>query len=242
MTSLLELEHIISDKGPQFANTILRNLTYSLGVTHNTSVTAHHQSNGKAERYIKIFEDYLRCFITTGQDWIKLVPLAEYVINSTPSLAIAGKSPYEIDIGFVPPSPYSLIYGICEEGRGSEEIWTLLEKYGKIAQDALESAFRRNKRYYNVSRINQTLKPGDEVFIDTKVSPKGANLEVVRSLRGKYSGPYKVLKQLSPVNYELELPPSAKVDPIFHISQLKVKQAIPEGYFTVLRMIRLLKV
>jgi hypothetical protein len=34
-------------------------------------------------------------------------------------------------------------------------------------------------------------------------------------------GPFFISKQISPVNYKLELPPDAKIHPVFHISLLE---------------------
>jgi hypothetical protein len=43
----------------------------------------------------------------------------------------------------------------------------------------------------------------------------------------KYYGPFKVIKRVSEVAYELELPVGSTVHPVFHVSQLR--QALSPG-------------
>ena len=44
---------------------------------------------------------------------------------------------------------------------------------------------------------------------------------MARKLTDKWAGPFKILKKLSSVAYELELPKTWKIHPVFHISLLK---------------------
>ncbi|WMV37301.1 hypothetical protein MTR67_030686 [Solanum verrucosum] len=80
----------------------------------------------------------------------------------------------------------------------------------------------RQKSYANVRRRELEFRADDWVFL--KVSP----MKMVmifgkkRKLSPRYVGPYKILKRIGKVAYELELPAElAAVHPVFQISLLK---------------------
>lgn len=62
------------------------------------------------------------------------------------------------------------------------------------------------------------LEEGMKVWLSTvNLKPKRPN----KSLDHKRIGPFKIKEVVGPVNYKLELPPDAKVHPVFHISLLE---------------------
>ena len=71
---------IVSDKGPQFAAGIMRELNRMLGIKSKLSTAFHPQTDGQTERVNQELEQYLRMFIDHRQeqwhDWLGMVEFA----------------------------------------------------------------------------------------------------------------------------------------------------------------------
>jgi HPt (histidine-containing phosphotransfer) domain-containing protein len=97
------------------------------------------------------------------------------------------------------------------------------------------------KNQADKKRLDVAFQVGDDVLV--KLQPyrqHSAALRKNQKLSMKYFGPFKILAKIGTVAYKLELPMTAKIHPVFHISQLKLfKGEINEPYMplplTVLR-------
>ena len=61
-------ESIISDRGPQFAAGLMRELNQMLGIESKMSTVFHPQTDGQIERVNQELEQYLRMFIDHRQE------------------------------------------------------------------------------------------------------------------------------------------------------------------------------
>ena len=77
----------------------------------------------------------------------------------------------------------------------------------------------------------------DMVFL--KVNPKQSNLILGkdRRLTPRFARPFKVLKKIGTLAYELELPSHVKVHPVFHVSL--IKKYVPNAHHVLLDNSRL---
>jgi len=86
----------------------------------------------------------------------------------------------------------------------------------------LNCAQQRMKGYADDKRNDVPLSEGDYVFV--KLQPYRQNFVASRrnqKLRRKCFGPFKILELVGTVAYKLQLPATARIHSIFHISVLK---------------------
>ena len=95
---------IVSNRGKHFVSRFWALLCTLLGVRSNLSTAYHPETDGQTERTNQILEQYLRIYVNYEQnDWINLLPLAEFVYNNTTQSA-TGMSPFFANLGFHPRS------------------------------------------------------------------------------------------------------------------------------------------
>lgn len=78
------------------------------------------------------------------------------------------------------------------------------------------------KKQANAHRREVTFEVGEYVFL--RLQPyRQQSLARLRyaKLSPSFFGPYKILRSVGPMAYELELPSDSKIHPIFHVSLLR---------------------
>ena len=76
-------ESIISDRGPQFAAELTKELNEMLGISTKLSTAYHPQTDGQTERMNQELEQYLRMFIDHQQEtWLEWMATAEFAYNN----------------------------------------------------------------------------------------------------------------------------------------------------------------
>ena len=76
-------ESIISDRRPQFAAELMKELNRMLGIEMWLSTVFHPQTDGQTEQMNQELEQYLRFFVEHRQkDWLEWLASAEFVVNN----------------------------------------------------------------------------------------------------------------------------------------------------------------
>jgi hypothetical protein len=93
---------VISDCDPHLDSTFTMHLCCLLGIKQNISTAYHPQTDGQSECMNQSFKTYLRLYCDSQQhEWLKLLPLAQYVRNSWPN-ATTKQTPFNTLIGYTP--------------------------------------------------------------------------------------------------------------------------------------------
>jgi len=210
-------EQIISDRGPQFVSGFMRELNKLLGIKTAACTAYHPQTDGQTERVNQEIEQYLRLFVNHRQDdWAEWLPLAEFSHNNrvqsstrqTPFMLNSGKHPR---LGIEP---------LREVQHASVENFVQrMQASRKEAEAALQQAADDMARYYDQHRSAAVeYKVGDKVWLE------GKDIKTDRpsqKLSDRRYGPFKITKVVSPNVYQLALPPSMKLHPVFHTVKLR---------------------
>jgi len=81
-------ESVVSDREPQFAAELTKELNQMLGIETRLSTVFHLQTDGQMERMNQELEQYLRFFVEHRQkDWPEWLASAEFVVNNKVHIA-----------------------------------------------------------------------------------------------------------------------------------------------------------
>jgi len=199
---------IISDRDPRFTSHFAKALAKRLGTTQNISTAFHPRTDGASERANQWLEQYIRLVAGEAQDdWSHWLPVASAVFNQKRN-ATLGMSPTQAIMGFQPsllPSktPSSNIPDV-------ERRLTRMREFRDAALRAI------NRLTTNPPSLS--IKKGDNVWLESTNLPLTTG---TRKLTPRRQGPFRVIKQVTPVTYKLDLPPSWNVHDVFHASLLR---------------------
>ena len=217
---------IISDRDKLFASKFWQALTKQLGLNHKLSTGYHPQTDGQTERMNQVVEQYIRAYVSYRQDdWVKLLPVAQLAYNNSIN-ETTGQTPFYANHGYHAE--------LFRDPRPAEEVTEAanlsIEELRNLQKDLkrdieflnLKSAFYANKHR---SR-GPMLKEGDKVYLLRK------NIETTRpskKLDHVRIGPFRIIRNIKGVSFELKLPKGMKIHPVFHISLLELApDEVPE--------------
>jgi len=221
-------ESIISDRGPQFAAGLMRELNEMLGIKSKLSTAFHPQTDGQTERVNQELEQYLRMFIDHRQEqWPEWLGTAEFAYNNK-AHSSTRTLPFKANYGQDPRMGF--------EGRkkgkyiGAEKFIEKMKEIQEEAKAALGKAQADMKKYANKKRSDvEEYKVGDLVMLSTKDLKYQMVRRRTEKLTERYVGPYKVKEIILSNAVRLELPSIVRIHLVVNVSRVRQYVGQVEG-------------
>ena len=157
----------MSNRGPQFAAELTKELNRMLGIKTKLSTAFHPQTDGQTERMNQELEQYLRFFIENRQkNWPEWLVAAEFAVNNKVH-TVTKVSPFMANYG------KELRMGGDIRRKGKVESATEFVERMKKVHEEVEAALKKTqeemKRYADRGRKEtENWKKGDRVLLSTK--------------------------------------------------------------------------
>lgn len=191
---------ILSDQGKAFQSKVLNSLLKSMGIERSFSTAYHPQTNGLTERFNKTLAEMLSAYTGDEQkDWDEFLPQVTFAYNTTKQ-ATTAETPYYLVHGreAVMPQEAAII-----PDEGDQWVRMARERLDAARKEASRRIERRQveeAKRYDSHRRDVHFEEGDTIRLYTPTRKVGRSEKLIP----QYHGPYKIVKQVGPVNYEIQ--------------------------------------
>lgn len=175
----------------------------------------------KLKRANRTIVEMIRAFINSHQNnWEELLPLLEIAYNSSIQMS-TGYSPYYLNTGREFPN---LIARAMEniESISNPAVVKTIQQWAEAlesAKETIEKAQENQQFWANKHRRELTFDVGSKVLLSTENIRSG--MIGASKFLPRFIGPYLIKRVISSTAYELDLPSTMHIHPVFHINLLK---------------------
>ncbi|KAI2645361.1 Transposon Ty3-G Gag-Pol polyprotein [Labeo rohita] len=174
-------------------------------------------ANGQTERKIQELGRYLRSYCHEDQHgWSRFLPWAKYAQNSL-CQDTTGLTPFQCILGYQP-----LLFPWTEEPSNVPAV----DHWFRESERARERRTQHTIIYSGqFADTRASLMPGGGQHTYTNQGIKSGSppttCDCDRKLSPSYIGPFRILRQINDVTFQLQLTPMYRIHPTFHVSLLK---------------------
>ncbi|UYV81700.1 hypothetical protein LAZ67_20002038, partial [Cordylochernes scorpioides] len=230
---------IITDRGRNFMSQTIREINNLNGTIHRFTTAYHPQTNGLTERLNKTLTDMISMYVDVDQkNWDNILPYVTFAYN-TARQETTGYSPFFLVHGREVETPLDSILPYQPAGTAEDYVGHLVtnaEDARMLARLNILQAQSKDKERYDKKHQEVTYKEGDLVWVFTPVRTVGLSEKLLK----RYFGPYRVIRKISSVNYQVEGVTNTrrrrKTQDIVHVVRMKpyhdpeVQEQIAQGH------------
>ena len=211
---------VLTDRGSNLCSEYSEAFYEKYGIKHLTTTAGHPECNGQVENFNKtVTVSTAICMTQRGVQWDECLDEAVYSYNCTPNSS-THVSPHFLVFGTEPRLliDKELEYAELSEVPMSreEQITRVIIARQKAIKDIKKSQ-EKNRSYANQKRRPVSFKVGDKVWLEMKswkISKGG-------KLKPRYSGPYVILRKMSPLTYRLAKAKGSYQSAVVNVKRLK---------------------
>ena len=181
----------------------------------------HPESSRQVERFNQVLEQTLRCTVHQmgeGRNWVEMLPVIEFSVNNTPNRT-TGYSAFFLNYGYHPLHPLELLHS--KEDSYNESVVSFVSRLQADfdrAQRQLTRAREQMQQQTDPYRRTVEYQVGDQVLLSTR-NIRFRNCP--QKLQRRFVGPFEIIRKISRAAYEIKLPDTWSIHPVFHVSLLK---------------------
>jgi hypothetical protein len=214
------LTSIVSDRDVRFVSYFWKTLWAKMGTQLKFSSVFHPQTDGQTEVVNRSLGNLLRCLITNHHTtWDLLLPHAEFAYNSSVNRS-TGLSPFEIVLGRRPQVPLDVtpLPLHSPSSQGANEFAQHVQGIHAEVHRRLIVSAEKYKHHANPHQHVVSFEVGD--FVLVQLRPERFTRGSFHKLHHRRAGLFKILKRLGVNAYQLSLPDTLSIRPIFNVEDL----------------------
>ncbi|KAM7290480.1 DDE-type integrase/transposase/recombinase [Ixodes scapularis] len=195
-------EVLISDRGSSFMAQLTQEVLRLSHTSHRRTTAYHPQTNGLTERLNKTIADMISMYVDVEhKTWDEVLPYVTFAYNTavqettgvTPFQLVHGRKVTTMLDAMLPHEP------AVDASDDAQVVAQRAEEVRQLARLRIKAQQRVDTGRYNLRRRDVHFQPGDRVWVWTPIRRRGLSEKLLK----RYFGPYKVLRRLGDLNYEV---------------------------------------
>ncbi|KAM7303540.1 DDE-type integrase/transposase/recombinase [Ixodes scapularis] len=195
-------EVLISDRGSSFMAQLTQEILRLSHTSHRRTTAYHPQTNGLTERLNKTIADMISMYVDVEhKTWDEVLPYVTFAYN-TAVQETTGVTPFQLVHGRKVTTMLDAMLPHEPAVDGSDDAQVVAQRAEEVRQLArlrIQAQQRVDTGRYNLRRRDVHFQPGDRVWVWTPIRRRGLSEKLLK----RYFGPYKVLRRLGDLNYEV---------------------------------------